>query len=263
MTLIEQRQRYLHKYTHFSLDLEACRSVQLGVGEPQYSANGRAFDGIHPGIWRVSGERAGSVFDGKRLPSALDSAWMCTPQLAICRDIGYQMLIAEGYAWPQSHDLLTRWATMLWSAAESLNGQARIYRHVQARNNALQTIRQLLRLTLAAPSQEKTGGWLRPDWVAQIISRRQATLFTHLVRLVRKGIMPVLIHGDAFWVISNDPNPLTAVADLLTPPRWKGYSAGYETPLPLTREVNAIFRTAASATHAAIALDALAGEALS
>ncbi len=261
LTLVEQRQRYLHKYTHLSLDLEACMGVQLGVGTPHYSANGRAFDGTHPGIWHVSGERAGSVFDGKRLPSALDKTWMTTPQVACCRDIGYQMLIEEGYSWSQSHDLLTSWATKLWHAGENLTRQTRIYRHAQARNNALQTIRRLAQIGSATLAQdETTGGWSRPDWQGQIMGRRQATLFTHLVRLVRKGTMPALINGNAFWVVSNDPNPLSAVPGLLTTPRWKGYSMGYETPLPLTREVDTIFRTAESASRAAAALDALAGE---
>jgi hypothetical protein len=54
LTLAEQRQRYLHKYTHLSWGLEACMAIQLGVGAPEYSANGRAFDGVRPGIWRVN-----------------------------------------------------------------------------------------------------------------------------------------------------------------------------------------------------------------
>ncbi len=261
LTLVEQRQRYLHRYTHFSLALEACMGAQLGVGAPHHSTNGRAFDVVHPGIWRIASERVGSVFDGKRLPSALDRAWMSTPQVVCCRDIGYQIVIEEGYSWPQSQDLLTPWATTLWQAAESLTRQTRIYRHVQARNNALETIKRLVLIGLATLAQdEATGGWSRPDWAAQIMGRRQAVLFTHLVRLVRKGTMPVLIDGDAFWVVANDPNPLTAVPGLLTTPRWRGYSAGYETPLPLTREVNTIFRTAESASQAATKLDALAGE---
>src|SRR6266487_507833 len=261
LTLVEQRQRYLHKYTHLSLDLEACMGAQLGAGALRYSANGRAFDGAHPGIWRVSSERAGSVFDGKRLPSALDRVWMSTPQVACCRDIGYQIVIEEGYSWPQSHDLLTRWATTLWHAGENLTRQTRVYRHVQARNNALQTVRRLARLGIATLAQDETaGGWSRPDWAAQIMGRRQAMLFTHLVRLVRRGTMPVLIDGDAFWIVANDPKPLTAVPGLLTAPRWRGYSVGYETPLPLTREVNTIFRTAESIRETATKLDALAGE---
>jgi hypothetical protein len=261
LTLVEQRQRYLHKYTHFSLALEACMGAQLGVGAPRHSPNGRAFDAVHPGIWRITSERVGSVFDGKRLPGALDRTWMSTPQVVCCRDIGYQIVVEEGYSWPQSHDLLTHWATTLWQAAENLTRQTRVYRHAQARNNALQTTRRLVQIGIATLAQdEATGGWSRPDWAAQIIGRQQAALFTHLVRLVRKGTMPVLIDGDAFWVVANDPNPLTAVSNLPTTPRWRGYSVGYETPLPLTREVNTIFRTAESASQAATKLDALAGE---
>ena len=54
LTLVEQRQKYLHKYTHFSHYLEACLNVQLGVGDPQVAASGRLYDGVRPGIWRVN-----------------------------------------------------------------------------------------------------------------------------------------------------------------------------------------------------------------
>jgi len=73
--------------------------------------------------------------------------------------------------------------------------------------------------------------------------------------------MPVLVDGDAFWVVSNDPNPLTAVPGLVTAPRWRGYTLGYEVPLPLSREVRDIFRTAEHSNQMATALDILASEA--
>jgi hypothetical protein len=262
LTLTEQRQKYLHKYTHLSLYLEACMAVQLGAGEPEYSSNGRAYNGVRPGIWRVRAERAGSVFDGKRLPSCLDGEWMSTPQVKCCRDIGYQVQVQEGYYWQEAHELLKRWATTLWQAAERLNTRLQVYRHVQARANASQTIKRLTQLGVAILAQEKsTGGWDRPDWWAQIVGRSRATLFTHLVNLVRKGTMPVLIDRDAFWVVSDDPNPLTAVPGL-TVPRWRGYSVGYEVPLLLTSQLKEAFRTTEHASQLAITLDGLAGEAL-
>ena len=99
LTLAEQRQRYLHKYVHLSRRLEACLSVRLGAGVPEYSPTGRAYDGIRPGIWRVHAERAGSVFDGKSLPSCLDREWMSTPQIRCCQDISYHVEVREGYSW--------------------------------------------------------------------------------------------------------------------------------------------------------------------
>jgi hypothetical protein len=73
--------------------------------------------------------------------------------------------------------------------------------------------------------------------------------------------MPVLIDRDAFWVVSDDPNPLTAVPGL-TVPKWRGYSVGYEVPLLLTSELKEAFRTTEHASQLAVMLDALAGEAL-
>ncbi|HEX9132207.1 MAG TPA: hypothetical protein VF844_07935, partial [Ktedonobacteraceae bacterium] len=124
LTLVEQRQRYLHKYIHISPYLEACTAIRLGAGAPEFSSNGRAYDGIRPGIWRVQAEQAGSIFDGKRLPHCLDGEWISTPQVKCCQDIGYRVYVQEGYYWSQSHELLKRWGTTLWQAAERLHTQS-------------------------------------------------------------------------------------------------------------------------------------------
>lgn len=264
LTLVEQRQRYLHKYTSFSGSLQACLDVQLGAGAPQYSSTGRTFDGVRPGIWRVSLERAGSLFDGKLLPSGLDEAWMSTPQVTCCRDIGYQVQVREGYSWQQAHQLLKRWATTLWQAALRLHTRPQLYRHAQARANASQSIKRLAELGVALLAQEKTsGGWSRPDWWAHIAGRRRALLFARLVKLVKQGTMPVLLNGDELWVVSNDPSPFTAVPGLLSAGQWNGYSLGYDAPLPLTREVREAFRGGKPPSQVVMMLDSLAGEVFS
>ena len=265
LTAVEQRQRYVHKYLHCSHLLEGSLSVQLGTGAPEYSSHGRAFDGIRPGIWRVNAEASGSVFDGKRLPGDLGTEWMSTPQVNGCRSIGYQVQIGEGVFWTQSQAVLKRWATTLWQAAASLQTHPDRYRHPVGRANALHAIQLLARRGISILAQEqKAGGWERPDWAVQVLGSGQVNLFSHLVGLVRKGIMPVLIDGDALWVVSDDPNPLTTVLGLLTTSRhWRGYTIGYEVPLPLSREVREAFRTRESVTQLAMELDSLAGEAYS
>jgi hypothetical protein len=258
LTLVEQRQRYLHKYNHISPYLEACTAVRLGAGAPEYSSNGRAYDGIRPGIWRIHAEQAGSIFDGKRLPHFLDGEWISTPQVKCVQDIGYHVYVQEGYYWSQSHELLKRWGMTLWQAAERLHTQG--YKHGLGRANASHTIKLLAQLSVAILAKEENdGGWARPDWRAQIVGRSRAILFTHLATLARKGIMPPLVNQDALWVVSDDPNPLTAVPDLVAAHRWKGFIVGYEVPLPLSNEVKAIFRTAEPPDQVAMALDALAG----
>ncbi len=258
LTLVEQRQRYLHKYNHISPYLEACTAVLLGAGAPEFSSTGRAYDGIHPGIWRVHAEQAGSIFDGKKLPHFLDGEWISTPEVKCCADIGYHVYVREGYYWSQSHELLKRWGTTLWQAAERLHSQG--YQHEHGRANASHTIKLLGRLGVAILAKEKNdGGWARPDWWEQIVGRSRAILFTHLASFARKGVMPTLVDRDALWVVSDDPNPLTAASGLLTAHRWRGYFVGYKVPLPLSHEVKAIFRTTESPEQVARALDTLAG----
>ncbi len=259
LLLAEQRERYLHKYTHLSLALEAAMSVHLGAGMPQHSPTGRAYDGRHPGLWRVEAEPAGSLFDGRRLPRCLDGEWMSTPQVQCCRSIGYQVHIREGYAWPEAHPVLQRWAAILWQAAERLHTRPQLFRHGQARTNASSTLTRLAELGLAPLAQEQAvGRWGRPEWWASLVGGSRAALFAHLVRLVRKGTMPVLVAHDALWVVSNDPDPLTAVPGLVTARNWQGYSVGYVDPLPLSGEVQAAFRTTDDASQLAQMLDTLA-----
>jgi hypothetical protein len=261
LTLEEQRQKYLHKYTHLSRNLEACMTVQLGTGAPQYSSNGRAYDGVRPGIWRVHTEPAGSVFDGKRLPSCMDGEWMSTPQVKCCQDVSYHVCVQEGYYWSQSHELLKPWANTLWQAAERLYLHPQSYRHAQGKANAFQTIKQLAQLGVAILAQDQNaGGWARPDWRAQIAGRSRAVLFSQLANLARRGTMPVLVDRDALWVVSDDPNPLSAAPGLAAARRWQGYRIGYEVPLALSREVKAVFREVEHPDQVGMALDTLAGE---
>ncbi len=258
LTLVEQRQRYLHKYIHISPYLEACTAIKLGASAPEFSSNGRAYDGMRPGIWHIQAEQAGSIFDGKKLPHCLDGEWVSTPQVKCCQDIGYRVYVQEGYYWSQSHELLKQWGTTLWQAAERLHTQN--YRHGQGRTNASSTIKLLARLGVDILAKEANdGGWERPDWWVQIVGRSRTILFTHLAILARKGIMPPLVNQDALWVVSDDPNPLTAVPGLVAAHRWKGFFVGYEVPLPLSNEVKAIFRTAGPPDQVARTLDTLAG----
>jgi hypothetical protein len=261
LTFREERQRYLHKYSHVSRSLEACMSVQLGTGTPQHYMDGRGYDGLHAGLWRIKGERLGSVFDGKQLPCGLAYEWMSTPQVRCCQEMGYQVQVQEGYLWPQSQPLLRQWAATLWQAAERLHTQRVIYRHAQARANAIHSVRFLAEQGMALLVQDReAGGWARPDLWVQIVGQRRAYLFAHLVRLVRRGVMPVLINQNAFWVVSNDPNPLTAVPGLLSGPRWRGYSTGYAVPLPLSSQIRTALRSGQPPARVIEMLDTLAGQ---
>jgi hypothetical protein len=261
LTLEEQRQRYLHKYTYFSWAMRACQDLQLGAGTPQLSPQGRAFDGVRPGFWRVHLNRAGSIFNGKQLPDSLNHEWISTPHVVCCRNIGYEVQVQEGYYWPQSHQLLKPWATFLWQAVEQMQNQPRHFHHTQARVNATQTIKQLAEHGIALLREPAdAGGWSRPDWWAQVVGRQWALLFADLARLVRRGTMPVLVDRDAFWVVSPDPNPFTAVRGLLSAQRWNGFAPGYEVPLFLSKKVQDLFRGKEPVDQVVSNLDSLAEE---
>jgi hypothetical protein len=263
LSVMEQRQRYVHKYVHISRHLQAAMVAPLGVGAPQYSANGRGYDGMRPGIWRAHVELAGSVFDGKQLPSGLDEELMSTPQVRCCQDIGYRVQVREGWYWQEAHVLLKGWGTTLWKAASRLHMHPQVFRHAHGRANALHTISRLAELGFSLLAEEQAlGGWSRPEWWVQVVGLSRALLFAQLGRMVKKGIMPVLVQRDAFWVVSDEAQPPAAVPGLVTAQRWTGYSAGYEAPLLLTSEVRNAWKCAQHVGELALSLDTLAGELL-
>ena len=138
-----------------------------------------------------------------------------------------------------------------------------LYRHALGRANALHSITRLAELGISSLAGAQPAlGWSRPDWWVQVVGLGRALLFAQLVDLVRKGTMPVLVEGNAFWVISDEAHPPSAVPGLLTDQPWRGYSAGYGAPLLLTREVRDAFQRAQHAGEVALALDILAGEGL-
>jgi hypothetical protein len=72
--------------------------------------------------------------------------------------------------------------------------------------------------------------------------------------------MPVLLDRHSLWVVSNDPDPLTAVPELAFSRHWQGYTIGYAAPLPLSADIRDAFRTTNDATQMAQELDTLARE---
>src|SRR5260370_16171758 len=181
LTVMEQCQRYVHKYVHLSWHLQAAIGVPLGEGAPQYSASGRAYDGMRPGIWRAHVERAGSVFDGKQLPSGLDGEWMSTPEVRCCQDIGYRVQVREGWYWQEAHDLLKRWGAALWQAASRLHVHPQVYRHALGRANALHSITPLAELGISTLAQVPTvWGWCRAGLWSPGVGLGRALPFAHL-----------------------------------------------------------------------------------
>jgi hypothetical protein len=69
--------------------------------------------------------------------------------------------------------------------------------------------------------------------------------------------MPVLVERDAFWVISDEAHPLSAVPGLVAGQQWRGYTADYEAPLSLSSEVRDAFKRAQHASELALELDTL------
>ena len=127
----------------------------------------------------------------------------------------------------------------------------------------MRTISRLAELGISLLAQEqRVGGLSRPDWWIQVVGLGRALLFAQLGTMVKRGIMPVLVQRNAFWVISDEAHPPSAVPGLVTAQRWTGYTAGYEAPLLLTSEVRNAWKCAQHVGELALALDTLAGEIL-
>lgn len=57
--------------------------------------------------------------------------------------------------------------------------------------------------------------WHRPDWKNQIVGLARARMFLKLMELAKQGYQPVAVYTDALAYCSDDPNPETAISDLM------------------------------------------------
>jgi hypothetical protein len=227
LTEIEQSKKYLHFYDRNSMYLAATTGAELGEGSPDYvqaSDAENVFSACKCGVWRVS--ILGNPCSDLPPIVPKQETWADVSIVRVARDLGYSVMIYEGYVWKRYHRTLQPWSKRLWDVRSSLNtksGKADVqkYPSVACRDIAYKMIKIIATravgwLDLTEGRKDRTKEqWHRPDWKNAIVGLARARMFLKLVELHRQGFAPVAVYTDAIAYVSDDPNPETAVPNLM------------------------------------------------
>jgi hypothetical protein len=179
--------------------------------------------------------------------------------------LGWQVEIVEGHQWREQgmyHRTLETWANTLWDVRQGLRVPSPEYKHTEARRNAYSTIGAIAHVGIGKLADtDTTGGLYRPDIWALVVGRACANIFFNVEQIRSKsGLMPILIHTDALWYVSNDANPETAVPGIIDKAgKLGGYKVVYEKPL-LVKDAEATIAKESSPAKLVRLVNQLGGE---
>ncbi|MGW6605469.1 hypothetical protein [Streptomyces sp. NPDC055036] len=226
--LAEETDTYLHKYDRVAAWLPAFNSVVLGIGDPTHYQEGREYDPLKSGMWRVASVPPvkGGIYEG--LPDLVFSEaseggfWLYNPDmdLLIEQFPHWSPEIVEAWVWETSKralngmykKLLAMRRYVLRCQEEGRPG-ARWVKGVHGK--LYQSFRGYLGRN--DPKRDhKTGDvyerdiYWRPDWAKAIMALANANAFRALVKYAEEGRYPLSLYVDAVTYTSEHPDPETA-----------------------------------------------------
>lgn len=264
LTTKEKRMKFIHKYDKNSMYLAAATGLLVGEGDP-VRVGADSFDDRLPGLWYVRATQGESAYDGHQLPNPARLPHLTTAMVACARRLGWRVEIVEGYQWREQgmyHRTLETWANTLWDVRQRLRVPSPEYKHTGARRNAYSTIGAIAHVGVGKLADEDTtGGLYRPDIWALVVGRACANIFFNVEQIRSKfGLTPILIHTDALWYVSNDPNPETAVPNIVDKAgKLGGYKVVYAKPLAV-KDVAAVIAKETSPAKLVRLVNQLGGE---
>lgn len=222
---------YLHSYDKNGMYLATCSSLALPVGSPAF-VNGGAIPALlagrlPPGYWHgflhpPAGRYVAElpVID----PGPKRGGWYPTPTVALAREWGYQLDIAEAFIWHDTARPLEPWYKHLRSArtalikAEEEEPAARIAR--AAVKSVYTQGMGWFAATAGKPGEP--GYWDRsqdplykPFWLDLIIAQARANLLRNWLWPAEAGHHPIAAQVDCLYYASDNPDPRTAIGGLL------------------------------------------------
>ena len=215
----EARRTYVHAWDANAMYLAALGAVEVGVGEPTHHKAGVPFDKKVAGLWRIEPGEPGD----RRLPDicrpggtlAGATGWYPTPVIRYLYDIGQDPKILEAFTWPNStRRYFARWyetlrdarATALTAIDAGDPDGAALLRAVKASYTAMTG-----RFARSEDGEARSPLY-RPDWRLAVIGTASA----NLLRKVRTAgltadVWPVAVSTDEVFILSDDPDPETAL----------------------------------------------------
>ncbi len=227
---------YVHHYDKNSQYLSACRSVNMGIGDPVHVVDGD--DGTHivpglPGVYRASlvQDKIDDDFDGLRFPLIIEEGqeWVTNEVLVYALQRGYEITIHEAWVFTDYAKILDTWAEKIWKTRQYFKG---------VNDAAYREMNHIAHIGVGsfATNENKHAGidLIHPNWWADVVGKARVNM---LCNLLKYGA-PVCIRTDGLYYVSRDPNWRTAVPGILDRmDQCGGYK--YEGTCQLTEEMYA------------------------
>ncbi|MER7050387.1 DUF927 domain-containing protein [Streptomyces jumonjinensis] len=228
LNLAEETDTYLHKYDRVAAWLPAFNSVILGVGDPTHHQEGREYDPLKAGMWRVASVPPvkGGIYEGLPdlvfSPASEGGFWLYNPDmdLLVERFPHWSPEIVEAWVWETSKralggmykKLLAMRRYVLRCQEEGRPG-ARWVKGVHGK--LYQSFRGYLGRN-DPKKDHKTGDvyerdiYWRPDWAKSIMALANANAYRALVKYAEEGRYPLSLYVDAVTYTSEHADPETA-----------------------------------------------------
>jgi len=204
--------------------LSAAGVVELGLSgieERRDPAGKLPFDKKLPGYWlaRIAGA---------------PERWACTSTVAWALERGQAVAITKAHVWTTHSRALETWYERLRGARTALYDDT-----TPAGRLALGALKYTYALTISgfnsAWNKEKRSPLYRPDWRHLIIAQANANLSRALHKMDRDGYTPVAVHKDAVYLVSDEPDPVTACPPSVTLGTGLGHFKVQDAAIPLDR----------------------------
>jgi len=218
----ERAKAYLHSYDKNAQWLSAAGVVELGLSgiEERCDPAGKLpFDKKLPGYWlaRIAGA---------------EERWCCTPTVAWALERGQVVAITEAHVWTEHSRAMETWYERLRGARTALYADT-----TSAGRLALSALKYTYSLTISGFNstwqRERRSPLYRPDWRHAILAQANANLSRALHKMDRDGYTPVAVHKDAVYLVSDEPDPVTACPPSVTLGTGLGHFKVQDAAVPL------------------------------
>lgn len=203
------KQKYIHKFDKNSAYPAASAMTDIGVGTPIHLIGDDAIESAmhtkgHPqevGVWFCRVERPESFNRMMNMPIKVfgpGDYWLSGPRIRMLVDAGFKIHVIEGYVFPERHDLLVKWANVLWEGRQQTTNPivAKAYKQIA---NAT------IGFTAFKGFDEDEDEKRRPDIRLQVVSRN-AEIMWHNIQKINDlyHMKPYMVYMDAVYYLSDE-----------------------------------------------------------
>lgn len=191
-------------------------SLNIGEGDPKlwegqedYIHHSHAYDGKRPGFWKVRVYEPlpehEHIWNGERLPSFADCAWMTTDMVEQLRRSHLRVIVDGGWYWEKYHQALRSTAEALWELRSAWRERAG---KSAAHANVYETLRVIIKAihgSMARPGVNKH--FRRRDIWAMTVAKAVARRIYWIEKIYREfGLLPRRIKVDELEYDVSDPH---------------------------------------------------------